>query len=177
MIVTAIREVSDMSSMFRSDPLLIEVGVGEFSVAEHPQRLMTPALGSCVGVAIWDPLLHRGALAHIMLPRPAEGATMADQGRFAASVVPELVRLMVDSGSLKRRLCAKIAGGAAMFRSDSGLASIGERNVAEVKRQLSLMSVPVVAEDIGAAHARTVELLLDSGVLLVRSYRYGVRRL
>ena len=171
------RDITDVSGLFRADPLLIEVGVGEFALAEHPQRLMTPALGSCVGVAIWDPLLHRGALAHVMLPKPADGSTMSDRGRFAAFVVPELVRLMLEGGSLKRRLCAKIAGGAAMFRGDPTIASIGDRNIAEVKHQLSLMSVPVVAEDIGESHARTIELLLDSGVLLVCSYQYGVRRL
>lgn len=164
-----------MSRLFPPDPDLVEVGVGDLVIAEHPKRLMTPALGSCVGVAVWDPVAHRGGLAHVMLPAPSATAAEATSGRFASTAVPRLVSMLVESGSLQRRLQAKIAGGAAMFRSQTSIAHIGERNVAEVKRQLSLMSVPLVAEDTGETHARTIELLLDTGVLLVRSYKFGDR--
>lgn len=168
----------DISALFAPDPMLIEVGVGELAVAEHPIRLLTPALGSCVGVAIWDPFCRRGGLAHIMLPMPAEGGAPGSSPlRFASEAVPELVRRMVERGSGQRRMRAKIAGGAAMFKGEAAIADIGSRNIAEVKRQLSLMSVPLVAEDTGERHARTVELLLDSGVMLVRSYQFGVRRI
>jgi chemotaxis protein CheD len=51
------------------------------------------------------------------------------------------------------------------------------RNVTEVKRQLELMSIPLVAEDTGEAYARTLELTLQTGEVIVRSYQYGVRRL
>lgn len=169
--------LDDTVSLFASDPLLIEVAVGELAVAEYPKRLFTPALGSCVGLALWDPGLRRGGLAHVMLPQPSSQAEPVHRARFASHAVPELVRMMVQSGSNRRRLVAKIAGGAAMFKGEIAIASIGRRNIAEVKRQLDLMSVPLVAEDTGEGHARTVELLLDSGVMLVRSYQFGVRRL
>ena len=61
--------------------------------------------------------------------------------------------------------------------ADAMLAQVGERNVEETKRQLALLSIPIVAEDTGERHARTVELRLDSGVYVVRSYQYGVKRL
>ena len=166
-----------ISRFFVPDPLVVEVGVGELVLAEHPRRLMTPALGSCVGVAIWDSSAHRGGLAHVMLPVPTTSAAAGTTGRFASTAVPELVAMLVESGSLRRRLHAKIAGGAAMFRGEATIAHIGERNVAEAKRQLSLMSVPLVAEDTGETHARTIELSLDTGVLLVRSYRFGDKEL
>lgn len=167
----------DIAALFGPSDDLVEVGVGELAVAGHPKRLMTPALGSCVGVAIFDPFGKRGALAHVMLPTPGDRSPGADTARFASYAVPEMVRLLVDHGSLRRRMVAKIAGGAAMFRGDTAIASIGDRNVAEVKRQLGLMSIPLVAEDTGEGHARTIELELDSGVLVVRSYQFGVQRL
>lgn len=64
-----------------------------------------------------------------------------------------------------------------MFKAEASTQGIGGRNVAEVKRQLALMSVPLTAEDTGETHARTVELVLESGELLVRSYQFGVLRL
>lgn len=156
---------------------VIEVGIGELVVAEAPKRLMTPALGSCVGIALYDPYARRGGLGHVMLPAPANSGDSAASGRFADYAVKELVMMLVEKGSLRRRIHAKIAGGAAMFRGDPSIASIGDRNVAEVKRQLALMSIPLVAEDTGESYARTIELALETGELHVRSYQFGVRRL
>lgn len=154
------------------------IGVGEVAVAEHPRVLVTQALGSCVGLALWDPLRHAGGMAHIMLPL-AEDSAVADRHplRFADVAIPELVEALAREGSPRRRLVAKIAGGAAMFKGDSPIASIGDRNAEEVRRQLGMMGIPIRAEDTGASHARTIELHLDTGILLVRSYLYGLREL
>ena len=160
-----------------NDPDMVEVAVGEFAIAEHPAFLMTPALGSCVGAALWDPVLKQGGLAHVMLPTSLESMSPGTEHRFASFAIPEMVRLLQDAGSPRRRLVAKIAGGANMFRANSSIAQIGSRNVAEVKRQLELLNIPILAEDTGERHARTVEFMLDTGVMVVRSYLYGVKRL
>lgn len=156
---------------------LIEVGVGEFAVGVSPACLMTPALGSCVGVILYDPVGKRGGLAHVMLPKPLETSGGHDLDRFAEVAIPKMVEQLRALGTLQSRIVAKIAGGSAMFRADSILASVGERNVAEVKRQLALLRIPVLAEDTGGSHARTVELHLDTGVVVVRSYAMGAREL
>lgn len=158
-------------------PDMIEVGVGELATAQHPQYLMTPALGSCVGLCLWDPALKQGGLAHIMLPTALDSMAPGTEFRFATFAVDELVRRLGDAGSPRRRLLAKMAGGAMMFRSEGALAHIGERNVAEVRRQLTLLNIPLLAEDTGERHARTIEFMLDTGEMRVRSYLYGVTRL
>lgn len=160
-----------------SNPNDVEVGVGGFRVAEAPSVLVTAALGSCVGLALYDPIDHRGALAHIMLPKPVDSGIDALPERFAEFAVPAMADAMEAEGSMRALIVAKIAGGAAMFRADSMLASIGERNIAEVKRQLGLLRIPLLAEDTGGSHARSVELSLDTGVLVVRSYLHGVKEL
>jgi len=158
-------------------PNQVEVGVGELAVAQHPKYLMTPALGSCVGLCLWDPALKQGGLAHIMLPITLESTMPGTERRFASHAVTELVSLLHQAGSPRRRLVAKMAGGAMMFRTEGTMAHIGERNAAEIKRQLALLNIPLLAEDTGERHARTVELMLDTGEMLVRSYLYGVTRL
>jgi len=158
------------------DANVIHVGTGEFAIAEHPAILMTPALGSCVGIAVWDAVRHRGGLAHIMLPTPSEATADGNRDRFASVAIPKMIDQVVD-GVAPRRLVAKIVGGAAMFKADSNLSSVGERNLEEVRHQLNLLRIPILAEDTGGNHARTVELRLDTGVLVVRSYMYGIREL
>lgn len=162
--------------MFTVSPLAVEVGVSSIVFARHPARLMTPALGSCVGIALWDPSAHTGVLGHVMLPAPSDGST-GTSAKYVEFAVPEMVQLMLDAGSFRHRLVAKIAGGAAMFSRESLVASIGLRNVEEAKRQLALAQVRLTAEDTGQAHARTIELALDTGILLVHSHRFGVREL
>jgi chemotaxis protein CheD len=153
------------------------VGVGELAVAEHPQVLVTQALGSCVGLTLWDPIRRAGGMAHIMLPTLGDTASQGLRFRFATSAVPALVDMLADAGSPKRRLVAKLAGGAAMFGADTGSASIGARNVAQTRLELTDLGIPLRAEDTGGSHARTIELHLDTGILLVRSYVFGLREI
>ena len=162
--------------MFTPHPDSVVVEVAAIRVAHYPARLMTPALGSCAGIALWDPLARIGGLGHIMLPSPSDGTT-GHSAKYADWAVPEMIRQMEEAGALRRRILAKIAGGAAMFNRDSDSASIGDRNVEEVRRQLALLQVVLVAEDTGQGHARTVELVLDTGILLVHSYRFGTREI
>jgi chemotaxis protein CheD len=111
-----------------------------------------------------------------MLPVPAGDRVDGRPDRFASLAIPRVVAQVTARGS-RHRLVAKIAGGSAMFSPDSAMASIGERNVAEVKHQLTLLRIPLLAEDTGGGHARTMELYLDTGLVIVRSYRYGIREL
>lgn len=153
------------------------VGVGEIAVAEHPRVLVTQALGSCVGLSLWDPIRRAGGMAHVMLPTVSDSATEGLRYRFAESAVPALVDMLADAGSPKRRLVAKLAGGAAMFGADSQSASIGARNIAQTRHELERLGIPIRAEDTGGSHARTIELHMDTGILLVRSYVFGMREI
>ena len=153
----------------------VTVGVGELATATYPEILTTQALGSCIGIALWDPSRQAGGMAHVMLPSSEDTRMVGKMDRFATHAVPALIALLEAEGSSHRRLVAKIAGGAAMFKGDSMLAGIGRRNIDEVHRQLHLAGVLLRAEDTGGDHARTIELYLDTGILVVRSYQYGIR--
>lgn len=160
----------------KPDENTVLIVTGELAVGDHPQILVTPALGSCVGVTLWDAFARRGGMAHVMLPTPNDTRIDGLVDRFASVAVPKLAEL-VAKGSNTRRLVAKIAGGATMFGSENDVTSIGARNIEEVKKQLALLRIPLVAEDTGGAHARTIELHLDTGLVVVRSYRYGIKDL
>lgn len=159
------------------DPRHVIVGVGQLACGVHPQILITQALGSCVGLALWDPMTRIGGLAHIMLPSASDSAMRGHPARFGSTAVPALVEQLSEMGAPKRRIVARIAGGAAMFGGDSDLGTIGKRNTAEVRAQLHRLGIPIRGEDTGGSHARTIELHLDTGILLVRSYVFGLREI
>jgi chemotaxis protein CheD len=146
------------------------VGISEFKTGRAPEVLVTYGLGSCLGITLYDPQKQVGGLAHTLLPlsRPD------DRGR-ASKYVDTAIRLMMEElialGADKPRLVAKISGGANMFEPlhSSGTEVIGLRNARAARETLELLGIPLLAEDIGGNHGRTVEFDLATGEVRVRS--------
>ena len=138
---------------------IIKVGMADLKVCREPDSLTTLGLGSCVGVALYDPVTKISGLAHVMLPNSKEIRNNANIAKFADTGIEETVRLMLGMGASASRLVAKIAGGAQMF-SFSNKASdnlnIGLKNVEAVKAKLLEMKIPILAEDTGLNYGRTV---------------------
>ena len=44
------------------------VGIADMKMAQGSGMLVTYALGSCIGICFYDPMLKLAALLHIMLP-------------------------------------------------------------------------------------------------------------
>ena len=51
---------------------IIKVGMADLKVCREPDSLTTLGLGSCVGVALYDPVTKISGLAHVMLPNSKE---------------------------------------------------------------------------------------------------------
>lgn len=150
---------------------IIKVGMADLNICFSPDGLTTLGLGSCVGIAIRDPETEIGGLAHIMLPDSTAIRGATNIPKFADTGIEELVNRMVAAGAVKRRLVAKIAGGATMFafQSKSDLMRVGERNVEAVKRKLSQMNIPILAEDTGNNYGRTVTFYPKTGDFVIRA--------
>ncbi|NOZ58192.1 MAG: chemotaxis protein CheD [Euryarchaeota archaeon] len=149
------------------------VGIGEYVVAKSPAVLVSLGLGSCVGVAMYDPVSRVGGLAHVMLPSINGTARVANPGKYADAAIKLMLEEMVRKGAARERIVAKIAGGATMFRNCTS--SIGERNVESVREVLKREGIRIVGEDTGRDYGRSIEFDLSTGELLVRSFRHGRR--
>ena len=47
---------------------VIKVGMADLNICKAPDVLTTIGLGSCIGIALYDPVTKISGLAHIMLP-------------------------------------------------------------------------------------------------------------
>ena len=152
----------------------VKVGISDLNVVRAPDSLVTFALGSCVGICLYDRVTKVAGLSHIMLPVNANHDAKQVY-RFADTALPVLVQKMVAMGAAKARLTAKIAGGASMFSGmpSGALSHIGERNVAAVREALAKLGIPIVANDTGKNYGRTVYLYADTGVMQVKSANKG----
>ena len=101
----------------------IKVGIADMKIARREGVLITYALGSCIGISLYDPAIKLAALLHIMLP---EAGSMSDMNvfKFADTGIQEMLRKMAAFGGVKRRYQCKIAGGAKMFDM-KGVGGIG----------------------------------------------------
>ncbi len=154
---------------------LIKVGMADLKLCKAPDGITTLGLGSCVGIAIRDPVTKIGGLAHIMLPDSTIFQNSTHIAKYADTGAKELVRIIVAAGANRARLVAKIAGGAQMFafQSKNELTTVGDRNVAAVKKVLAELHIPILASDTGLNFGRTVEFFPETGNYVIKAVGKG----
>lgn len=135
----------------------LKVGISDYKIGEAPQSLFTIGLGSCVGIAIYDPTTRVGGLSHIMLPDSSMFNGEKKIEKFADLAIPHMVSELAKK-TPKRRLVAKIAGGSSMFKNslNTPQANIGLRNVAAVETILKQQGIPILANHTGGSMGRSM---------------------
>lgn len=155
----------------RDDPVVI--GIAQAGVLRETGHLVSYALGSCVGICLYDRGRCVAGMVHVMLPGEEAAIDRKNPFKFADSGCRELVRLMVERGAERRHITAKIAGGACMFQGERSLGAIGERNVQAVRETLRQLHIPILGADTGKDHGRTIDLDAATGILTVKTVRLG----
>lgn len=154
---------------------MLTVGISDLNVVKGDDTLVTYALGSCIGICLYDGINRVAGLSHIMLPSSSLSQASGNEMKFADSAIPLLLKKMLLSGAKQSYIKAKIAGGAQMFAMDknSSVANIGLRNAQAVKVVLQQLRIPIVAEDTGKDYGRTLYFSASDGVMRIKSALHG----
>ena len=150
---------------------IIKVGMADLNICKSPDGITTLGLGSCVGVALRDPVTKIGGLLHAMLPDSTVLKNNTCVEKFVDSGLDELVKRMVRAGANKARLEAKLAGGAQMFafQRNSDLVKVGERNAEAARKKLRALHIRLLAEDTGLNYGRTVIYYPETGIYVIKA--------
>lgn len=153
----------------------IIVGMADLNVTKSPGKLVTLGLGSCVGIALYDPVVKVAGLAHSMLPSSQEIKNNSNAAKFVDSALIKLIKDMIALGAKQDRLVAKVAGGAQMFAftSTQDNMRIGHRNVQSTEYMLKRLNIPILKKDVGKNFGRTVELNSLDGSFLIKTIEHG----
>lgn len=156
---------------------MIIVGMADLKVAQAPDVLTTLGLGSCVGIALYDPTKKIIGLAHCMLPDSTQIQNNSNIAKFVDTAVIRLINDMGRAGANKNMIKAKIAGGAQMFAFNSTNENmrIGDRNVDATVAILNSLKIPIIGRDTGSTYGRTVELYSEDGTFLIKTIGHGNR--
>jgi chemotaxis protein CheD len=148
----------------------VAVGLGEYQVSRDPgDVLVAYGLGSCVGIAVYDPIARVAGLLHAVLPqRPPEADPCS--AKYVDSGLAQLLAEMGAAGALRRRLVIRMAGGANMLtvRDLQRVFSIGERNVTAAQAAFAAGGLTCQAQEVGGQTGRTLRVYVADGRMTVR---------
>lgn len=148
-------------------PSLLVAGIGEMVLSSSPDtHLVAYGLGSCIALAVWDPRVKVGGLAHFMLPSgPANNRSPV---KFIDPGLDTFLHALEARGAVLNCSMLKAAGAAAMLTVGGGLA-IGKRNAEAVQAGLSSWGLSLTATALGGNVGRTVQLEVADGRFLIKS--------
>ena len=86
--------------------------MSEIVVRKGAAKFLCLGLGSCIGVAIYDPKADVSGMIHVMLPAAFPDRPVDQIGKFADTGIPALLMAMEKMGANKRYMRVAIAGGA-----------------------------------------------------------------
>jgi chemotaxis protein CheD len=143
----------------------VVVGLADLAVSNNPQvTITTYSLGSCLGIAIYDPFVRVGGMLHVMLPcsNIDPEKSIARPAMFVDTGLPLLIETMEELRAERRRWKVYVAGGAQIMDS-SGFFSIGKRNYQALMEALARENLKIEAEQVGGLVNRTMYLNIATG--------------
>lgn len=155
------------------------VGISDCKLSKDPSDVVvTYALGSCIGLSLYDPLAMVGGILHLMLPdsqfrsrgRELNPFAYADTGFYA------FLEKAVALGAAKARLTAKVVGGSNMLQH-SAVLDIGKRNAEAMLSILTREGIPITGKSLGGSVGRSMQLDLSNGAVVVRLLGRGQEKL
>ena len=147
------------------------VGISDIKISNNPnETIVTYALGSCIGIVVYDPVAKVGGMLHYMLPDSTLDAKKArdNPAMFADTGIPSLFKACYSLGAEKKRMIVKVAGGASIL-DDTNFFRIGQKNIMAMRKIFWKNNVMINAEDTGANHNRMVRLEMTSGKTYVKT--------
>ena len=144
------------------------INVGDMKVGRDGDLLVTHALGSCLGLMVYDPALHVGGLLHAMLPlsKINQQKAQANPFMFVDTGIPALFKALYALGGQKRRMVVKAAGCGNPLGTNE-MFKIGQRNYTVLKKLLWKNNVLLESEDVGGNGSRTVQFKLSTGQIII----------
>lgn len=137
-------------------------------VGNNGDTIITHALGSCLGLILYDPEARVGGLLHAMLPlsRINRDKAKANPYLFVDTGIPALFEAVYGLGAKKKHLVVKAAGCGAPLGNNE-MFKIGQRNHAMLKKLLSKNNLMLAAEDVKGTVNRTVQFDVSTGRTIV----------
>ncbi len=149
---------------------VVTIHPGEY-FATKDETIISTVLGSCIAVALYDPVSQAGGLNHFMLPGEiAPDELVRDpNAKYGMWAMELLINELMKLGVQRRDLKAKVFGGGAVLRFlDGSVSRIPQSNIDFAFEYLEKEGIPILASDVGGREARKVFLFPRTGKVLMK---------
>lgn len=146
------------------------VGIADMAISADPSDvIVTYALGSCLGVCVYDPVARVGGMLHLMLPQGSLSPEKAAKSplMFADTGIPKLFLGSYELGAKKERIIVSVAGGASFSLGEDGDLAIGQRNIAMLRKVLWKNGVLLKKHELGGSEPRNMSLDVKTGEVVL----------
>ncbi|MFO7930378.1 MAG: chemotaxis protein CheD [Thermodesulfobacteriota bacterium] len=150
---------------------LVVVDIADMRISDNPNdTLVTYSLGSCIGVAIYDPALRIGGMIHCMLPLSKVDREKAKNRpyMFVDTGMQQMLTYLYEAGMRKARAVVNVAGGSQVLDSQ-GVFKIGERNFTVLRKILWKNGLLMHVQEVGGNRSRTIGLEMATGRFSIKS--------
>jgi len=139
-------------------------------IGQKEDRLATHALGSCLGLTVYDTVVQIGGLLQAMLPLSKINVPKAalNPFMFVDTGIPALFEALYEQGVLQANMVVK-AVGCGNPMGEKEVFRIGERNYRVLQEVLVKNGIRLAAEDVGGTANRMVQLDLATGQTIINS--------
>lgn len=147
------------------------VGVADMKVSNRQtESIITYALGSCIGLVIYDPVVKVGGILHYMLPESSidKEKAAARPYMFADSGIPRLFKSAYKLGAVKQRMKVYVAGGAEIL-DQKGFFNIGKRNYMALKKMFFKNKMMIDKQNVGGNINRTIRIEIATGDVYIKT--------
>lgn len=145
-----------------------EIISGQFFATRTPTRIAT-VLGSCVAACLFDPQSGIGGMNHFMLPDQKTDLKVC--ARYGIHAMELLINEIMKLGGDRRRLQAKVFGGASLLGFSDSPWNVANRNCQFVREFLNTERIPIVAQRLGGSQPLRVYFVTDTAKVLVKVLR------
>jgi chemotaxis protein CheD len=157
---------------------------GELYASKEPVTIST-LLGSCVSACLYDPVHRIVGMNHFMLSSKRYSRDLpiyrSDAGRYGIHAMELLINEMMHIGAERKRLVAKIFGGATILQRTGSVGNffcVGEVNCKFIKEFLAEERIPIHAQELGGDKGRVIHFTNgDFAVYLRRVERSNSERI
>ncbi len=140
----------------------VVISPGEYYAAGKPVVIST-LLGSCIAACLYDPGRRVVGMNHFMLSNPRYSRTMplniSEAGRYGIHAMDLLINAMMEKGTNRHQLRAKIFGGATIIKAESSSDNffcVGQVNCRFIQEYLQSERIPIDSMDIGGDFGRVI---------------------
>jgi len=153
------------------------VAAGSYYIDTQKPMILEAYLGTCLGVAIYDPVVAVGGLIHLLLPEPLSIDGALQPEKYASTGFPLFLQTLAGAGAAVENMKACIAGGALVGPlEDSDLQlDIGGRTAERVMQIIAAKGIRVDKLETGGFF--TCSLTLDLSTWECRIEPAGFDRL